>query len=460
VAHLHPTCQDSGVNILPVHGTCDFLALHARDPVKYPALLESVATNSTTGRHDILFACPAGRLELTGHGLRRDGRAQSGGFLAALRAWWSAERLAAPSTSGLPFGGGWLLFLAYEFAGEIEAGLRLPAPADVPLALAVRARAALIREHGSGAVHAVAEDGCEEALAGLLHDVAATAVKPPEGETPGACSTHEPPAGDFIEAVRRAKREIAEGNVYQVNLSREWTAHSREALSAIGLYRRLRTANPAPFAGILRIGTTSVLSSSPERLVAAGAGRVRTRPIAGTRPRLDPADPGEAQRQELLANAKERAEHVMLIDLERNDLGRICRPGTVQVDEFMALESYAHVHHLVSNVTGKLRPDVTPADIIRAVFPGGTITGCPKVRALAVIRDLERRARGAYTGSFGYLGRDGQMDLNILIRTMTVSGRQVSFAAGSGIVADSDPERELDESRAKAKGMLLALESP
>jgi anthranilate synthase component 1 len=459
VAHACRACQDAGVNIVPVPGPCDFLALHGRDPVKYPALLESAATNSTTGRHDILFACPAGRLELTGDGLRRDGRAQSGGFLPALREWWHAERVPAPSGSGLPFGGGWFLFLAYEFAGAIEAGLRLPASLDVPLALAVRARAALIREHGSGAVHVVAEDGCEEALDELLRDVAAAASAVPEREAGVAFSVHEPPAGDFIEAVRRAKREIAQGNVYQVNLSREWTARSRDAPSAIALYRRLRRANPAPFAGILRIGTTSVLSSSPERLVAAGAGRVHTRPIAGTRPRLDPADPGEAQRQELLANAKERAEHVMLIDLERNDLGRICRPGTVQVDEFMTLESYVHVHHLVSNVSGELRPDVTPPDIIRAVFPGGTITGCPKVRALAVIRDLERRARGAYTGSMGYLGRDGQMDLNILIRTMTVSGHEVSLAAGSGIVADSEPERELEESRAKAKGMLLALAS-
>lgn len=442
----------------PIDSSCDFLDLHAHDPCRFPALLESVAANPATGRYDILFACPGEKLELHHDGLRRDGHAISGGFLPALREWWVSERVATGHAGDAPFCGGWLLFLAYEFAGEVEGGLRLPAPADVPIAFALRIRAALVRDHHSGVVHALAEDGFEEELCALLADSTPRGGQRRYSEALPAFEVREPPHRDFIDAVCHAKREIADGNVYQVNLSREWLASTRGDLAAANLYHRLRRSNPAPFAGILNIGKTSILSSSPERLVASAAGVVRTRPIAGTRPRVDAADPGEAQRQELLANAKERAEHVMLIDLERNDLGRICKPGTVKVDEFMILESYAHVHHLVSNVTGELRPDVTPSDIIRAVFPGGTITGCPKVRALGVIRNLERRARGAYTGSMGYLGRDGQMDLNILIRTMTVSGNRVAFGAGSGIVADSDPECELEESRAKAKGMLLALE--
>jgi anthranilate synthase component 1 len=160
---------------------------------------------------------------------------------------------------------------------------------------------------------------------------------------------------------------------------------------------------------------------------------------------------------ELIANHKERAEHIMLIDLERNDLGRICQAGSVEVDEMMVLESYAHVHHIVSNVRGVLRTDVTPGMAIRAVFPGGTITGCPKIRCMEIIAELEDSPRGAYTGSFGYLNRDGSLDLNILIRTIVMHGRALQLRAGAGIVADSDPEAELDETRAKARGLLQAV---
>jgi anthranilate synthase component 1 len=201
-----------------------------------------------------------------------------------------------------------------------------------------------------------------------------------------------------------------------------------------------------------------VLSTSPERLVSSRRGRIESRPIAGTRARRgDDA----AVIRDLVENVKERAEHVMLVDLERNDLGRVCVGGSVRVDEYMVVESYAHVHHIVSNVVGELRPDVSPGQIVRALFPGGTITGCPKVRCMEIIAELEGRPRGAYTGSLGYLGRDGRMDLNILIRTAMVSdgpaGRELSILAGAGIVADSDPQRELEETRAKARGLLRAL---
>ncbi|WP_017161685.1 chorismate-binding protein, partial [Xanthomonas phaseoli] len=184
---------------------------------------------------------------------------------------------------------------------------------------------------------------------------------------------------------------------------------------------------------------------------------VQTRPIAGTRARFA-GDDDAARIRELVGHPKERAEHVMLIDLERNDLGRLCAPGTVEVDELMCVESYAHVHHIVSNVRGRLRAGVTPGEVIAAVFPGGTITGCPKVRCMQVIAELEQTARGAYTGALGWLNRDGDMDLNILIRTAEVAGRQVRFRTGAGIVVDSDPRRELDETRAKARGVLRAIE--
>jgi anthranilate synthase component 1 len=192
-------------------------------------------------------------------------------------------------------------------------------------------------------------------------------------------------------------------------------------------------------------------------LLAVRDGRASTRPIAGTRPRAANDTEDDALLRELIAHPKERAEHVMLIDLERNDLGRICEPGTVEVDEMMVLESYAHVHHIVSNVRGRLRHDVDPGDTIRAVFPGGTITGCPKVRCMEIIAELEGVPRGAYTGSFGYLNRDGSLDLNILIRTMVMQGNTLSFRAGCGIVADSEPVAELSETEAKAAGLLKAL---
>jgi anthranilate synthase component 1 len=221
----------------------------------------------------------------------------------------------------------------------------------------------------------------------------------------------------------------------------------------------LRTANPAPFAGIAALPGFQLLSSSPERLLEIRDGFASTRPIAGTRPRGGTSAADDTLKRELVLNEKERAEHIMLVDLERNDLGRICRGGTVRVDEFMTVESYATVHHIVSNVRGELRDGVTPGQAIAAVFPGGTITGCPKVRCMQLLAGLEAAPRDAYTGSMGYLGVDGSLDLNILIRTLTVADRRIDFRTGAGIVADSDPAAELDETRAKAQGLLRALGS-
>ena len=249
------------------------------------------------------------------------------------------------------------------------------------------------------------------------------------------------------------------GDIFQVNLSRAWTARYATPPEPASLYAALRRANPAPFAGLFQQPGWAVASSSPERLVEVRGGRAQTRPIAGTRPRLDGDDEFERIR-ELAAHPKERAEHVMLIDLERNDLGRVCVPGTVEVDELMVVESYTHVHHIVSNVRGRLRPGVTPGEVIAATFPGGTITGCPKVRCMEIIAELECAARGAYTGALGYLDRNGDLDLNILIRTLTLAGDQVSLRAGAGIVADSVAESELDETRAKARGLLRAMGVP
>jgi anthranilate synthase component I len=439
------------------HWRPDFLKAHIADPARLPFLLESASTGTRQGRYDLLFAAGAETLWLDAGGTLVGEHAGGGAFLPALDAWFATERIAGPPAAPLPFLGGWFLYLGYELAQEVEPRLRLPRGPG-PIAFAARVRTAAIYDHASGELWLVAEPGAEAEcalLAARLEPLAAPAPPPPI--LPLELVEDDPDR--YRRAVLRALEHIAAGDIYQANLAREWRARLPEGVSAAALYAHLRRANPGPFAGLAALPGMTVLSTSPERLVACRGTRVETRPIAGTRPRRgDDA----AVTAELRANAKEQAEHVMLLDLERNDLGRICVGGSVVVDEYMTIESYAHVHHIVSNVHGERRADVSPGQVIRALFPGGTITGCPKVRCMEIIAELEARARGAYTGSFGYLGRDGSLDLNILIRTATVRalpeiGRELSILAGAGIVADSDPGRELEETRAKARGLVRAL---
>jgi anthranilate synthase component 1 len=435
----------------------DLLPLAALFPARYPGLLESVARGNPRSRHDILFAFPEKALRLDTAGDVRDGgdRVIGHRFLDALDQAWRAERLPRTDVQGLPFRGGWLLYLGYELAAEIEPSLRLPKPRDavLPIALALRCPAAIIIDHEADLTWLVAEPGRAGLIDRLQADLDAAATVTVAADFVVSSIGEDAPAR-FLDGVERIHRHLADGDVFQVNLSREWRARCAPAPRAADVYAALRRANPAPFAGLLQTDDWAIVSSSPERLIEIRGDEVQTRPIAGTRPR---GDDDAAMLRELIGHPKERAEHVMLIDLERNDLGRICVPGSVVVDELMGVESYAHVHHIVSNVRGTLREGVTPGEAVRAVFPGGTITGCPKVRCMQIIADLERVGRGAYTGSFGYLNRDGDLDLNILIRTLTLHDEAVHFRAGAGIVADSQAERELEETRAKARGLLRAL---
>ncbi|KAA2285623.1 aminodeoxychorismate synthase component I [Arenimonas fontis] len=452
-----PVCE------LPV-GT-DLLRLQSADPAAFPLLLESVAGGNALSRWDLLLATDGSGLCLDrlDAPVRRLGGGEAGDdFLAALDADFLAEPAPVPESgpaTGLPFQGGWALFLAYELAGQVEPGLRLPAaPGPLPVALALRCPAAVLRDRRDGRCLAVAEAGAEAALARIA-TAAAMATGP--GEVEEAAPNvpvrleEEPPQG-FLDGIARIHDYLRAGDVFQVNLSRAWRAEFAAAPDPAGLYASLRRANPAPFAGLLRLGEAALLSSSPERLVSVRGRRVDTRPIAGTRARF-PGDDEAERIRELVGHPKERAEHIMLLDLERNDLGRVCRPGSVRVDELMVVETYQHVHHIVSNVTGELRPEITPGRVIRAVFPGGTITGAPKVRCMQIIAELEGEGRGPYTGAFGYLDRSGDMDLNILIRSAWLHGRRLQLRTGAGIVADSIAERELDETRAKARGWLRAL---
>ena len=270
----------------------------------------------------------------------------------------------------------------------------------------------------------------------------------------------------YLDRVRRCKQYIAAGDIYQANLSHRFTIGippwARNGSNRLryeqALYETLCALNPSPFSGLLHFDDLSLVSCSPERLVRRQGRQVDTRPIAGTRPRgLSEANDRQLV-GELLANEKERAEHLMLVDLERNDLGRVCEFGSVHVDEFMAVEQYSHVSHIVSNIRGTLRQNATALDVIKATFPGGTITGVPKIRCMEIIEELEPVRRGPYTGSFGYIGWNGDLDLNIIIRTLILQGKKGYLQVGAGIVADSDPAKEYEETLHKAQAFFSSLQ--
>ncbi|MES0875125.1 aminodeoxychorismate synthase component I [Sinimarinibacterium thermocellulolyticum] len=440
-----------------VEADLDLLGLHARLPRRYPFLLESVAAHPQSGRWDLLFAATGKALVGTAGGVCGPGtRSPGDDFFDALDRWVGAEPRAAPAPP-LPFVGGWFVLLGYEAARWVEPRLYLPpSPHALPDALAVRCRAAVLRDRANGRLHLVSED--EATLTQLRADVAAALRAPPPVAVVGSGRWSEQAPQRFTDAVARILDWLRAGDAFQINLSRAWDAELPPELDAADLYARLRATNPAPFAGLARWGDEAVISSSPERLLQIADGIAQTRPIAGTRRRGTSVDEDRELRARLLESVKERAEHVMLIDLERNDLGRVCVPGSIRVSELMALESYAHVHHIVSNVQGRLRDGVGPGAALRAVFPGGTITGCPKVRAMQIIAELEGEGRGPYTGSMGYISRDGRLDSNILIRSLVWQRGRARLRAGAGIVADSQPQAELDETRAKARGLLLAID--
>ncbi len=264
-------------------------------------------------------------------------------------------------------------------------------------------------------------------------------------------------AAEYHQTIGRAVDAIHAGEVFQVNLSQRLT--HRAICDSVTMYRHLRQLNPAPFAGYYDLGTAQILSASPERFLQVQDRRVETRPIKGTRRRLGSSEAELFQDVELKDSDKDRAENVMIVDLMRNDLSRVCHPDSVRVPQLCEVEKYAFVTHLVSSVTGRLQRGRSAVDLLAASFPGGSITGAPKVRAMELIAQMEPHARGAYCGSLGYLGWHGAMDLNILIRTMTAAGSWWQFPVGGGIVAQSDPRQEYEETWDKAEGILQAIEA-
>jgi anthranilate synthase component 1 len=423
----------------------DLVRLQASNPQRYPGLFLG---SGDTG-WDVLFAFPQDIVQTTA----ADGLCG----LQAHPAMQLHPLHSAQSDHGLPFTGGWLCAFAYELGGLFEPSVGLADDADFPLAWLARIPAAILFDRHHGRCVLVAESGQHALIDSMARDLAQ--ALPPIPALPELATLHEDDPADFLAGVARIQDYIRAGDVFQVNLSRGWQAEFAAPVAPASLFARLMQKNPAPFSALLQMDEWAIVSSSPERLVRLDrSGRLETRPIAGTHPRSEDAMEDAALRARLRAHPKERAEHVMLVDLERNDLGRVCEPGSVKVAALMEIASYRHVHHIESTVCGKLREGMCVFDALRAVFPGGTITGCPKVRTMQIIHELEQTPRRSYTGSVGYINRDGSFDFNILIRSFLLRGREASFRAGAGIVADSVAARELDETRAKARGLLRALE--
>jgi anthranilate synthase component 1 len=422
----------------------DLIGLQASNPQRYPGLLLS---SGDTG-WDILFAFPQDAF-----------RIDSADGLRDLQAHPAMRLQPAPRPDHeLPFTGGWLCALSYELGALFEPSAGDAADAaGFPLAWLARIPAAILFDRSRRRCLLMAEAGHTALLDAMQRDLADSL--PALAAVPAPQVVREDDPSGFLAGVGRIQEYIRAGDVFQVNLSRGWRAEFADPVVPASLFDRLMQRNPAPFSALLQMDGWAIVSSSPERLVRlARDGVLETRPIAGTHPRSDDAAEDAALRARLQAHPKERAEHVMLVDLERNDLGRVCEAGSVRVAALMEVASYRHVHHIESTVCGTLRSGISVYDALRAVFPGGTITGCPKVRTMQIIRELERTPRRAYTGSLGYINRDGSFDFNILIRSFLLHGRELGFRAGAGIVADSEAARELEETRAKARGLLRALE--
>ncbi len=353
----------------------------------------------------------------------------------------------------LPFTGGWLGWLGYDLAWEIE---RLPQlkqdTLPFPVAYWYEPEQLAIADHLEQTLWLAAPS-----VAKLDQLTAQLRSSPADNYTDSQILGFSliSSQSDYEQAVSKALAYIHAGDIFQANLSLRFQVTTQQ--DPWSIYQRLATINPSPFASYWQTPWGMMISCSPERLIQLKGNQAQTRPIAGTRNRGQTQELDLQLAQELITTTKERAEHIMLVDLERNDLGRVCQWGSVEVDELFTIERYSHVMHLVSNVRGILRKDYDAIDLIRAVFPGGTITGCPKVRCLEIIEELEPLKRNLFYGSCGYINYNGDLDLNILIRTLLFNHNQVWGQVGAGIVADSDPTQEWYESLHKAQAQLAAL---
>jgi len=437
-------------------------ALEAVEREPHTLFLESSGPIASAARWTLLAFDPAWRLEVRGDKLWKieggSSSALSGHPMAALARAWPERTEYEEEWVGLPFVSGLAGYLSYDLKDHLE---RYPGRARRESSLPDLSLGfydvifAWDRERGEGWAVSTARERLERQWeriverAGVEGLVLATAAAAPADLRSNF--TRE----EYLRTVERALEHIAAGDIYQVNLAQRFRLE--EAPSAPALFHALRAQSPAPFSSLLTTPAGGIVSSSPERFFTIDGDRIETRPIKGTRPRGATAAEDQALAAALHASAKDRAENVMIVDLERNDLGRICEIGSVRVPSLCEVASYANVHHLVSRVEGRLREDAGPVEVIRAMFPGGSITGAPKIRAIEIIDSLEPTRRGVYTGAIGYWDVSGACDFNITIRTIVVEGGGASFHVGGGIVADSTPEGEYEETLVKARGMMGAL---
>jgi len=471
--------------VLPLKGTPEALFdLIADEP--YAFFLDSALADPRLGRRSYLGSRPF--LVLTARGRRwtvREGRSivhGTGDPFDQLRRLMTLHRM-EPGAGDPPFPAGAVGFASYE-AGRLLERFRMARPPSPGLpdlcfafyesviAIDLARREVSIASTGLGPARGSALTGAsgrlrgtpgatlasmQRARAAQLAALVAGTVEPRVRRPFALTSALRVSLGrdPYLTAVESVRDSIARGEIYQANLTRTFSAGFTG--DPYALYRRLRTVSPAPFAAYLNFGDVRILSSSPERYLSVQGGRAQTRPIKGTRPRGAHPRLDRAQALALVQSAKDHAEHVMIVDLERNDLGRICDPGSVVVPELAALEVFPQVFHLTSTVEGRLRRGLTAVDAFKTLFPGGSITGAPKIRAQEILAELEPVPRNVYTGALGWFGFTGQCDLAIAIRTITVAGRSLSFGVGGGIVTDSDPEREEQETLDKAAGILKAL---
>lgn len=442
---------------IPFAEPADAFAAFADHPVA--ALLDSAAPAGGRGRYAYIAADPFRVLTWR--------RGDTGDPLALLAAGLAASPHAVDP--GLPpFQGGVVGFLGYELGGTLE---RLAPPAalgpalpDIFFAFYDTVAAFDLESRRAWVIAAdVAPDGSRLPAGRRLDALAARlAAAPALPDDPGTVSSWraETPRADYEAKVERTVDYIRAGDIYQANLSQRFLAARPVGLTPYLLHRRVRAATPAPFAALLACGPgTALVSASPERFLRVAAdGAIETRPIKGTRRRgADPAEDAALAR-ELLASPKDRAENLMIVDLLRNDLSRVATSGSVRVPTLCGLESFVSVHHLVSVIEARLRPDLGPVDLLRAAFPGGSITGAPKIRAMEVIRELEPARRGPYCGAIAWIGFDGAMDSSIIIRTLVIDGDEIILQAGGGIVADSQAAAEYEETLDKARPLMACLE--
>jgi len=424
--------------------TPDLIGLTRCYPKNFPVLLASNSVNDKTGRYSMLL-CQS----------KKPIKAFNAKQLKKLIKKIDNKIITGKKSNDLPFHSGWFLYLSYESTKVWEKSLNnLKHDKNQPLAIAIRCKSAIIIDHIKNESWLVSNS--KKRINKLKKRIKNTQCKHTQFSNHLLLETDD--IDNYIKNVNKAKKYIKQGDVYQVNLARFWQVNSTTKIDALALYESLSQHNPAPFAAYLNTQGFALISSSPERLVKVENNRIESRPIAGTRPRDNNPKIDNALIEELINHPKEQAEHIMLIDLERNDIGRVSKIGSVKVDEFMVVESYRRVHHIVSNIIGTLKKDISFYDVIKAVFPGGTITGCPKIRCMQIIDQLENKPRGAYTGSMGYITDDGQMDMNILIRTFSLVKNQLTFQAGAGIVYDSIAEKEAQESMHKAHALITSLE--